>query len=120
MTEGDAFDHDGGPAAFPAGTKDGARDRRVPCARRSAARQEPLFSFSNLRSMALPRSTIESSACWAVLLPAHPASSSSLKRSRICTKLPHRRPFKVAVGGRSEERSVGQECVSKVKYRCAP
>src|SRR3546814_13030137 len=99
MTEGDAFDHDGGPAAFPAGTKGGAQDRRVPCARRSAARQEPLISFSNLRSMALPRSTIESSACWAVLLPAHTAPSSSLKRSRICTHVPKRRPLEFAVWG---------------------
>ena len=54
--------------------------------------------FSNVRNMALPRDTAESSACWAVFCPANAASISSAQTSRICTMLPKRRPREFSVG----------------------
>src|SRR5690606_1724234 len=60
-----------------------------------------LLASSKRRSSSLPRATASSSACWASLVPAQTASSSSLMMSRICTKLPKRRPLEFGVGGLS-------------------
>src|SRR4051794_19457269 len=60
-----------------------------------------LFAASNLRSWSLPRFTASSRAVLASFLPDHTDSNSSSTTSRICTKLPMRRPLEFGVGGLS-------------------
>src|ERR1700704_6648642 len=60
-----------------------------------------LLAASNLRSSSLPRLTASSSAVLASFLPDHTDSSSWSSMSRICTKLPSRKPLELSVGGLS-------------------
>src|SRR5215217_6127836 len=63
--------------------------------------QSYLFCASKRFSSSLPRFTASSRAALASFLPDHTCSSSSSTTSRICTKLPMRRPLELGVGGMS-------------------